>query len=97
MTRGPLDRIDAGLFATMATAAGVDRWAGAISGEIGNPGAGLAARFVEQSVAAFEWGGLPVYVTAADALALASGVVLLVRFAAWALSPLFALILRGRR
>ena len=47
-----------------------------------------AIRFFNAPIYEFTISGIPVFLTAPDVLALASSVVLLVRFVAWAVAPL---------
>ena len=52
-------------------------------------GDGRAVRFFLAPLWTFTWNGRDVFLTAPDALALASSFVLLVRFLTWALAPIW--------
>jgi hypothetical protein len=93
--RPPVDRLDSYLIATGATATGADRLI-RVAGEAADPASLTAAarRFVEVPLFRFAFGPEVVYVTAADAIAIGTAVILAVRFAAWVVSPLIALARR---
>jgi hypothetical protein len=97
MIRPPLDRLDAAMLATFVGATGVDHLARATVPPASAAAPDAPARFVDQAVATFTWSGAEVYITATDAIALASGAIFLVRFLAWASSPLASRPPRNRR
>lgn len=91
----PFDRVDAAALAGLAGASGLDRIAATVSA---SADAAAAIRFVTLPIAGFNWSGVPVFVTPTDVIAIASAAVLLIRFIAWALSPLARFACgRGRR
>ena len=95
--RAPIDRLDSYLIATLAGVTGADR-AVRLVGQVADPEslAAVARRFVEVEVLRFGFDGGEVYVTVTDIIALSTAAIVLIRFAAWLLSPLF-LVFRRRR
>lgn len=92
-----IHRADLALIGTAATATGVSN---AIRSAVGGTGAegipGATVRFLEAEVFSFPWHGATAYLTPTDLIALASALILVVRFAAWAVAPVVGLFRRGR-
>lgn len=95
MIRLPIDRIDMSMIVAFAGATGVDRIARATTPASSPAEAGI--RFVDQAIVTFRWSGAEAYLTPIDSIALVSGTIILVRFIAWALSPLIDKIAGKRR
>ena len=93
--RPPLDRLDSYLIATAATATGADRLI-RVAGEVADPESLTAAarRFVEVPLVRFAFAHESVYVTAADAIAIGTALIVSIRFAVWVVAPLLALLRR---
>lgn len=91
--RAPIDRLDSYLIAALAGVTGADR-AVRLVGQVADPQslAAVARRFVEVEVLRFAFDGGEVYVTVTDTIALTTAAIVLIRFAAWLLSPLSCLI-----
>lgn len=98
--RPPVDRVDASLLAALAAVTGADKLA-RHAADLQGWGGVVAARFTDHPFITFSWDGLPVFLTAPDAAALATAAALLIRFAAWFLAPVAAwvahLVRRARR
>lgn len=84
------------MIAALATATGVDRLARNIPHEA-ETATRLAVRFVEAPLFAWTYDGAAVFLTATDAIAVATGLIVLVRFWVWALAPLFTFAFRRSR
>jgi len=95
LMRPPLDRLDSYLIATAATATGADRLI-RVAGEVADPESLTAAarRFVEVPLVRFAFAHESVYVTAADAIAIGTALIVSIRFAVWVVAPLLALLRR---
>lgn len=90
-----LHRADLALIGTAATASGVSPAIQRASAAVdGSTAAGAAVRFLETEVVRFSWESGAAYLTPTDLIAVVSAAVLLIRFFAWAVAPLFKL-LRG--
>jgi len=96
--RAPIDRLDSYLIATLAGVTGADR-AVRLVAQVADPEslASLARRFVEVEVLTFGFDGGTVFVTVTDIIALSTAAIVLIRFAAWLLSPLLLLFRRSQR
>lgn len=91
MTAAVLNRADLALIGTAATASGLSNAIGvAASGGSG------ALRFLEVAVVNFQWHGLPAFLTPTDLIAIASASILVIRFAAWVVAPLWRMARRGK-
>lgn len=93
----PFGRVDVTMVAALSTAHGVDRVAREAAEAMPPDALPAAVRFVDQALVDFTWKGLDVYLTPTDTIAMASGIVLLIRFAVWALSPLIVAMRRHRQ
>lgn len=84
MTRAPLGRVDMAALGTFSAATGVDRL---VQATAESP----VARFVDQAVWTIIWDGVPVILTPTDIIAMASGLVLIIRFLVWVLAGVFSI------
>jgi hypothetical protein len=96
--RAPIDRLDSWLIAALAGVTGADRAARLVA-QVADPEslAATVRRFVEVEVFRFHFDGGSVYVTVTDFIALSTAAIVLIRFGAWIVAPLFGLIVRGVR
>jgi hypothetical protein len=86
--RAPLPRLD--LLLASAAASPIATEGLVIATAAGAARTAPGMRFFNAPILEFTWSGIPVFLTAPDALAFASSLVLLIRFFAWAIAPLVA-------
>ena len=91
-----IHRADLALIGTAGAAAGLSN-AISVAALHSDPAtaAGLTVRFLETEVIRFSWHGGMAYLTPTDLIAVASALILMIRFAAWAVAPVCKALKRG--